>query len=281
MTLLASVSRLTAATLLALVLASTPAGPSSATLTAQPTVDLEQLTSPEVAARIKAGATTILIPIGGTEQNGPYMALGKHNRRAHLLAARIAGKLGNALIAPVIAYVPEGAVSPPSEHMKFAGTLSIPSPAFEATLAGAAESLRAHGFRDIVFLTEHGGYRAAVARVAALLNQRWAAATVAARAHALPEYYRAATTGFEQILAQHGVQAAEAGAHAGLADTALMLALDPSLVRADALPSAPAPTPAQGVHGDPRRATAALGQLGVDLIVDTSVAAIRAAVKRD
>ncbi len=237
------------------------------------TVELEALTSPEVAARVAAGTTTILVPIGGTEQNGPYMALGKHNVRARLLAERIAAKLGNALVAPVIAYVPEGAIAPPTEHMKFAGTISIPSAAFEATLVGAAESFRAHGFRDIVFLTDHGGYLKSVERAVATLNRKWAA--TAARAHALPEYYRASTSGFAAILAQHGIGAAEAGTHAGLADTALMLALDPSLVHADALKGAPSPTVAQGLHGDPRRATAALGQLGVDLIVDESVRAIR------
>ena len=35
---------------------------------------LEELTSPELAAAIRAGKTTILVPIGGTEQNGPHMA---------------------------------------------------------------------------------------------------------------------------------------------------------------------------------------------------------------
>jgi creatinine amidohydrolase/Fe(II)-dependent formamide hydrolase-like protein len=33
---------------------------------------------------------------------------------------------------------------------------------------------------------------------------------------------------------------------------------------------------ADGVSGDPRRASPGLGQLGVDLVVDASVAAIRA-----
>ena len=50
-----------------------------------------------------------------------------------------------------------------------------------------------------------------------------------------------------------------------------MLALDPSLVRSDALAAPPAP----GVAGNPARSSAELGQIGVDLIVDRSVAAIR------
>src|SRR6187401_3029331 len=75
-----------------------------------PSVFLADLTSPELAERIRGGATTILIPIGGTEQNGPHMTLGKHNVRAQKLAERIARELGNAVVAPVIAYVPEGSL---------------------------------------------------------------------------------------------------------------------------------------------------------------------------
>ena len=43
------------------------------------TVFLEELTWPELRALVDAGTTTIILPIGGTEQNGPHMALGKHN----------------------------------------------------------------------------------------------------------------------------------------------------------------------------------------------------------
>jgi creatinine amidohydrolase/Fe(II)-dependent formamide hydrolase-like protein len=239
---------------------------------------LEAMTSPELAARVAAGATTILIPIGGTEQNGPYMTLGKHNVRALLLATRIAEKLGNAIVAPVIAYVPEGSITPPAAHMRYSGTITIPDAAFEATLASTAESFRAHGFRDIVFLGDHGGYQADLVRVTAALDHKWAGSS--ARAHAIPEYYRASTTDYERILARHGVSAAESGSHAGLADTSLMLALDPSTVRSSALAGAPAPTVGQGVHGDPRHASAELGALGVDAIVNTTVAAIRAATVR-
>ena len=42
-------------------------------------VFLEDLTWVEVRDAIAAGKTTVIIPTGGTEQNGPRMALGKHN----------------------------------------------------------------------------------------------------------------------------------------------------------------------------------------------------------
>ena len=231
-------------------------------------VFLEDLTSGEVREAVRAGTTTILVPIGGTEQNGPHMALGKHNARARALAARIAERLGNALVAPVIAYVPEGDVAPPSQHMRYPGTITVPLPTFEKTLEAAARSLRQHGFRDVVFLSDHGGYLASVTAVAKRVPG----------AHAPEAYYRAASQGFAALLRKQGFGDAEIGEHAGLADTALTMALVPEMVRVEQLgKSAGANT---GVRGDPTRATAALGEQGVRLIVDSTVEAIRRATRR-
>ena len=239
---------------------------------------IEQLTWPEVRDRIAAGATTILIPIGGTEQSGPYMTLGKHNVRAHLLSGQIAQRLGNALVAPVIAYVPEGSIHPPLAHMRFTGTISISDSAFEALLESTARSFKQHGFRDVVFLGDHGGYRKNLERVALRLNQEWRG-DPACRVHALPEYYHAASADYAAILKKRAFSDAEIGLHAGLADTALSMALDKSLVHSEALAHAAKPSERDGVTGDPRRATAELGQLGVQHIVEASVAAITSATR--
>ena len=64
---------------------------------------IEELTYMEVRDAMKAGKTTALIFAGSTEQNGPYMAGGKHQYAIRLVGEAIARKLGNALIAPVIA----------------------------------------------------------------------------------------------------------------------------------------------------------------------------------
>src|SRR5438067_2100954 len=103
-------------------------------------VYLEDLTSTELRDRIAAGTTTVLVPIGGTEQNGPHMAIGKHNLRVRLLAGKIAATLGNAVVAPVLAYVPEGAIDPPTGHMRFPGTITIPEDAFEKVIESTARS---------------------------------------------------------------------------------------------------------------------------------------------
>jgi creatinine amidohydrolase/Fe(II)-dependent formamide hydrolase-like protein len=250
----------------------------SATALAQPpaSVFLEDLTSPELAAAIRAGKTTILVPIGGTEQNGPHMVLGKHNVRAKVLAGKIARELGNALVAPVIAYVPEGSVNPPTGHMRYPGTITVPADVYRKVLDSAARSFRLTGFRDIVFLGDHGDYQKDNEIVSRQLDREWAGTPV--RVHAIVEYYRAATDGFAKNLKARGYSDAEIGLHAGLADTSLALAVDPGLVRPEQQQSTPGTSAPPGVSGDPRRATAELGKPGIDAIVTQSVAAIRAAV---
>ena len=237
---------------------------------------LESMTSPEVRDAIKAGTTTIIIPIGGTEQNGPHMTLGKHNVRVHVLAGRIASELKNTLVAPTLAYVPEGSISPPAAHMKFAGTISISDETFKALLDSAARSFAQHGFTDIVFIGDHGSYQSQLALVADGLNKRWKGTSI--RAHFITDYYRTSVAPYAKILREKGLTDTQIGLHAGTADTSLMLAVDPDQVRVNRINDAAEAKhggPANGVSGDPRAATAALGQLGVDAMVAASVSEIR------
>ena len=236
---------------------------------------LEELTWTELRDAIASGKTTVIVPIGGTEQNGPHIALGKHNERVAALASRIADGLGDALVAPVLAYVPEGPVSPPSGHMKFPGTITIPEAAFEQILVSAGRSFRLHGFRDVVFIGDHGGYQQSMKKAADTLNREWAGKKI--RAHAIGEYYRASSAEFAAALEKKGFSREEIGSHAGLADTSLMLATHPEYVRTDRMGNG---SKAEGVDGDPRLAAADLGKLGVDLIVSRTVDAIRKATAR-
>ncbi|MDD2924344.1 creatininase family protein [Rhodoferax sp.] len=243
------------------------------------TVFLEELTSVELRDKVAHGVTTILVPIGGTEQNGPHMVLGKHNVRVKALAGQIAQRLGNAVVAPVLAYVPEGAISPPQAHMRFTGTISIPPDTFENLLVAAARSFKQHGFRDVVFLGDHGGYQKNEVRAAEKLNKAWAGDT-RYRAYGLTAYYEAAQAPFSQELRARGLSDTEIGTHAGLSDTSLALAVDPSLVREVWLRPAAKIGAADGVYGDPRKASAELGQMGVRIIVDQSVQAIQDAIRQ-
>ncbi|MBI3714456.1 MAG: creatininase family protein [Betaproteobacteria bacterium] len=241
-------------------------------------VYLEELTTAEVREAIRAGKTTIIIPVGATEQNGPHMTLGKHNVRVRVLAGKIAETLGDTLVAPVVAYVPEGAVSPPTGHMKFAGTVSIADAVFSGLLEGAARSFRQHGFTHIVLIGDHGGYQSQLKAVAEKVSREWVKSS--ARVLYIGEYYRASQQPFVQSLKAKGISDGQIGQHAGAADTSLMLAVDATQVRPERFADAAHGGASVGVSGDPQPATAALGQAGVDLIVAQTAQAIRRARER-
>jgi creatinine amidohydrolase/Fe(II)-dependent formamide hydrolase-like protein len=247
----------------------------AAAFAAPASVFLDDLTWPEVRDAQRAGKTTIIIPVGGTEQSGPQLALGKHNVRVQVLAGRIAEALGTALVAPVVSYVPEGSITPPTGHMRFPGTISISDAAFQGLLDGAARSFKQGGFIDVVLIGDHGGYQGQLKAVAQRLNGAWAGTP--ARAHFIDDYYRVTQTAYVQALKAKGLTDAQIGLHAGTSDTALMLATNPALVRPDQYAAAAREAPGNGVNGDPRPSTTALGQAGVELIVSHSVAAIRRA----
>lgn len=239
----------------------------------QAAVFLEDKTWTELRDEVAAGTTTIIIPIGGTEQNGPAMALGKHNFRVKFLAEKIATKLGNAMVAPTVAYVPEGTVSPPTAHMKFPGTITMSDRVFQDMLSSAASSLKHAGFKTIVLIGDHGSYQNDLTAVAERLNAEWKDGT---RVFADRDYYNISQNQYVDALKAYGAKESEIGSHAGLADTSLMLAIDPSKVRVEKIANGPKLGSADGVYnGDPKNASAKFGQLGIDLIVNGTVEAIK------
>jgi creatinine amidohydrolase len=94
-------------------------------LPAPNTVWLEEMTWMDVRDSLKAGNTTAIIPTGGMEPNGPWLVTGKHNYVLRTNCDAIARKLGNALCAPIVEFVPEGRIDPPSGHMRSPGTISL------------------------------------------------------------------------------------------------------------------------------------------------------------
>ncbi len=234
---------------------------------------LENLTWTELRANVMQGDTTVIIPVGGVEQSGPHLALGKHNARVRVLVEKIAMAVGHTLVAPVVAYVPEGSIEPPSGHMKFPGTLSLSDQTFIQMLEQTGRSLRHAGFSTIVILGEHGGYQKDLSIAADALNKEWAGK---AKAFAARQYYDIAQNEYVDALKAAGVEENEIGSHAALADTSLELATAPEMVRQNLLADPAAAKSENGVYGgNPKRSSAALGQKGIDLIVAGTVTAIR------
>jgi creatinine amidohydrolase len=237
------------------------------------TVFLERLTWEEVRDAMAAGKTTIIIPTGGTEQNGPHMAIGKHNVRVTANSEGLARMLGNALVAPTIAYVPEGTIDPPSGHMRFPGTISIPDPVFRQVLEYAARSLKQHGFRDIVFIGDSGPNQPGQKAVAAMLNAEWAGSNT--RVHAIEGYYRGDPEGDAAIMIARGIKKEQIGNHADPRDTSQMMAVDPTMVRGSKIVNMDGKN---GTQGDPRGSSAEIGRALIDKNLARTVELIRQSI---
>ena len=187
---------------------------------------IEELTWMEVRDLLQTGTNTAIISTGGIEQNGPYVATGKHNYVLAGTCEGIALKLGNALCAPIMKLVPEGDIDEPSGHMRYSGTISLRQETFEAVLEDVASSLEAHGFEHIVFIGDSGGNQRGMENVARTLNERWHKA----HAHFIPEYYQYG--GSEFLESELGiVQTEDDGIHDSFGITSLMMVIDPTVVR--------------------------------------------------
>jgi len=234
---------------------------------------IDELTWMEVRDALRDGKTTAIISTGGIEQNGPYLATGKHNYVLAGACEGIARKLGNALCAPVLKLVPEGDIDNPSGHMRYPGTISLREETFRAVLDDMASSLRAHGFTDVVFIGDSGGNQAGMAAVAADLNERWRGS---ARAHFIREFYRYAEV-FEWMESELGiVQTTNDGFHDDFVITAIMMTQDPASVR-HAQRVAAGKASINGVSIADKEATIDIGRKLLGFRVDQTVKAIKAA----
>ena len=205
----------------------------------------------------------------GVEQNGPYLVTGKHNVILRATAEATARTLGDALVAPIVAFVPEGSIELPSGPMAYPGTISVDPGTFRALLRDIARSLRAHGFTRIVFIGDSGPNQEGMSQIADELNQAWQGSP--ARALFVPEYYD--WPGRQQWLAERGYHEVDEGLHDELSATAIMLAVDPNSVRmSERIASGRFST--NGIPLAPAERTAALGRALIQHIADVTVAAI-------
>ena len=155
-------------------------------LPATNTVWLEEMTWIDVRDALKAGKTNVIIPTGGMEPNGVWLVTGKHNYVLHANCEAIARKMGNALCAPIVKFVPEGGIEPKTGHMTSPGTITTREETFQALLTDIAESLQAHGFKNVIFIGDSGGNQKGQQTVADTLTTKWAGKALALH---IGEYY--------------------------------------------------------------------------------------------
>lgn len=239
-------------------------------------LDIGEMTGPQLRAAVEGGWRTVILPSGGLEHNGPHMVIAKHDHIVRWAARRIAEALGRTLVAPVISYVPEGGWDPPSGNMAWPGTLGVTPQVFAGTLEGAARSLKLAGFRAICMVADNGPSQRPQAEVAARLDGAWRAEGV--RVLHVGRYYAAAPAQDDWLRAQ-GVPQAALGAHAGLADTSELMAVHPQGVDLARLEGRRgAALERLGASGDPALASAERGRAILPIRVQAAVEEIRAAL---
>jgi creatinine amidohydrolase/Fe(II)-dependent formamide hydrolase-like protein len=233
---------------------------------------IEDLTWMEIKAAIQLGNTTALYYAGSTEQNGPHMATGKHNFIAKHVAGRIAAALGNALVYPVLPFAPTGDALKRTQHMAYAGSVSLQPSVYAAVARDVTTSAAASGFKCIALMGDHGGGQAQLAAVAKTLTRAWAAKGVRV-VHVIDVYERSN----QMAMALLNARGLPYGDHASIIDTSELMFVAPHAVRLDQRAMANATNGSSGLAGLADLATAELGEQFIGFKVQAATEQIRKA----
>lgn len=140
----------------------------------------------------------LLLPLGSCEQHGPHLALDTDTKIAEYLCAQAALQDKRTMIAPSLT------ISASGEHSGFAGTLSIGTAVLTQVLL---EIVRSADWSDgVVFVNGHGGNAEAVTTAVRTLSSE------------------------QRNVAAWWPRIADGDAHAGMSETSMMLAIDPTRV---------------------------------------------------
>ena len=255
-----------------------PPGSPAVRSSSEPLVEFEMMTWPEVKRAIAAGKTTALIYTGGTEQRGPQNVNGGHTLMARATVRAIALRLGNAIAMPVLPYTPNNASA------ELPGTIGLTPEILGVVLERVAEQSIATGFKNVILMQDHGGGTEVYGQVAKKLDAKYSPKGI--HVYFCDEVYAKAQGDFDKWLAANGYPVSS---HAGIPDTSEMLYLGGDVwVRKELIPTAlgdtvprgatrdpNVPRVNNGISGDARRSTAALGKQAFDQKVDYAVRQIR------
>jgi creatinine amidohydrolase len=186
------------------------------------TVLIEEMTWPEVKAAIQSGKRRVIVMLGAMEQHGPHLPIGTDTYLGYATGERLARRLGDALVAPVVT------LGYSVGHLPMAGTVSIEETTLEAVIVDVCRSLARHGFQEIILLCSHGGNYRAVRSVLARLREEHRELRISTITD-FDEWLQHA----KQFAAREGLDMARLGVHAGGGETSLMLAHRPDLVQMD------------------------------------------------
>jgi creatinine amidohydrolase len=234
------------------------------------TVFMEDMTWLEIRNAMKAGKTTVIVPAGGLEASGPFLVLDKHQRMLRGSTDMIARKLGSALVAPVIRYVP----ADDGNRGNYVGDFNISLAAYKSTLSDICTALKNDGFKEIVLIGDHQGAQRGMKEVAEDLGQKWTAAST--KVHYIAEYYDRTAVG-EYVKTKLGIAETRGGFGDNYYNTSILLAVSPESARLEERKEAHQ-LMVNGVNLEPIEKTIENGRVILQMQTDQTVKAIQKAL---
>ncbi|MBW1699905.1 MAG: creatininase family protein [Deltaproteobacteria bacterium] len=184
------------------------------------TVLMEEMTWREIQQALENGKNTAILVAASIEQHGPHLPTATDTIIGYALAEAVAKTMGNALVAPVI----RPALS--HHHMDFPGSITLHLKTFLNVLEEYCFSLRDQGFGHIVMFVSHGGNADAVKAFLPGIAKKLGRTLQLLYVYPLEKNIQS----LQEFLSAKGISPAQAGVHAGFAETAVMLFLKPELV---------------------------------------------------
>jgi creatinine amidohydrolase len=235
----------------------------------------ETLTWEEIASLRRSGVDLCLLPVGATEQHGPHLGVGMDSRNATLLCESVSRETG-APVLPTLSY----GCSLGHSH-RWPGTVALRPQTLMETVVEIFDWLQAAGFNRLLLVNGHVGNTAPLRCALEIIRSRWDNALVR-----ICNVAEISSRVRDQFFAD-----AEDW-HANAAETSLMMAHAPELVRVDKLATSDDEdrtgglvfshpvnrTSRNGVTGFPSRATRQQGETLFRFMVEDLAALVRRAL---
>jgi len=217
----------------------------------------ETLTWEEIDALRRAGTDTVLLPVGATEQHGPHLGVGMDSVNANRLGEAVSAQTG----VPVLPGINYGCSL--GHSRRWPGTLALQPSTLTETVVQIYEWLHASGYRRLFIINGHVGNSAPLRCALEIIRSRFDDSLI--RLCNVAEIS-------PRVRSEFFADAEDW--HANAAETSLMLACAPEIVRKDKIKSADDPdrtaglvfthpvnrTSTNGVTGFPSRATREQGE---------------------
>jgi len=183
---------------------------------------------PQAAKALQCPGSTVVWPFGAMEQHGPQLPLATDALFAERILDAVLGELAQDL--PIWSLPPQ-AIGFSPEHRGFPGTVSLSAELLIGLIKEVGGQLAEQGVKRLVLFNAHGGQIGLLQAASRELAAQSPSMAV------LPCFIWSGVSGLSDLLPDHELKH---GLHAGLAETSLMLAMEPSLVGSE--------RPADGDH---------------------------------